>query len=276
MGGVDWWILIAELASIGALAGLLGGLLGIGGGIVMITSMTILLGDRFGPNSFHLYKLASITTTIALSVPAIMRHRQAKALVPGLLRSIAPSAVLGVFLGVWLSSMFVAVYTPYLRRGFGVFLECVVLFNLYQAFARTNEERGSLRYCPMPSRWLTIASVVGFPMGFLGGFLGIGGGVWAVPAQRMALGVRIRNAIANSATTILPVAVTTSLVHAYAISQKTDLHIGKAYMLAAVLAPTALSMAWVGAYLTHRVPVKALRQGFQILLALAGLRLMFS
>lgn len=276
VGSVEWWIMVAELAAIGAMAGLLGGLLGIGGGIVMITAMTILLGDRFGPDSFHLYKLASITTTIALSVPAIMRHMQAKAVVPGLLRSIAPAAVVGVFVGVWLSSFLVQSQTIYLRRGFGVFLECVVLFNLYQAYAGLHEERGAVSHCPLSGRWFTIASVVGFPMGLLGGFLGIGGGVWAVPSQRLGLGVRIRYAIANSASTILPVAVTTSVVHAFAMSQRTDLELSKAYLLAAILAPTALAMAWVGAYLTHRVPVNTLRWGFQILLAIAGLRLILS
>jgi uncharacterized membrane protein YfcA len=271
--GEDLWILIAQLAGIGAAAGLLGGMLGIGGGIVMITAMTILLGQRFGPESFHLYKLASITTTIALSIPAIMRHRQARAIVPGMLWSMVPAAVLGVLAGVALSSVFVREHTLLLRRGFGVFLECVVLFNLYQSYAGLSEESGSVRRCPMPSRWKILAGVVGIPMGFLGGFLGIGGGVWAVPSQRLVLGVKIRSAIANSAATILPVAVTTSLVHAYAITQRTELHVSDAYWLALVLAPTALVMAWIGAALTHTVPVKTLKQAFQILLAVAGLRL---
>jgi uncharacterized membrane protein YfcA len=51
------------------------------------------------------------------------------------------------------------------------------------------------------------------------------------------------------------------------------LHVSDAYWLALVLAPTALVMAWIGAALTHTVPVKTLKQAFQILLAVAGLRL---
>ena len=43
----------------------------------------------------------------------------------------------------------------------------------------------------------------GIPMGFVGGLLGVGGGLLAVPLQNRVFHVPLRNSIANSAATII-------------------------------------------------------------------------
>ena len=53
-----------ELLGVGLLAGVLGGLLGVGGGIIMIPALIIFIGaETYGPNTFHAYKLAAISVS---------------------------------------------------------------------------------------------------------------------------------------------------------------------------------------------------------------------
>ncbi|MCK4341047.1 MAG: sulfite exporter TauE/SafE family protein [Phycisphaerae bacterium] len=265
------------LLAVGLAAGLIGGTLGVGGGILMIPAMVIFLGDQaYGPNSFHVYKLAAISTSIVLSVPAIVRHSRARAIVYPMLPGILPLAAVGVVIGVFAASLFVDEQTRLLRQSFGVFLEFVVLFDVYQEWRALRGSEHFRSTCPMPNRRTLIGLVVGLPAGIIAGLLGVGGGVWAVPAQRQLLGIRIRNAIANSAVAILGIAIVTSAALSYSIHQFRDDHVSplNGYWLTLWLAPGALIGGWFGASLTHRLPVRWLRYAFQVLLAMTGLKLM--
>lgn len=268
----------AEMLGVGMLAGVLGGLLGVGGGIIMIPAMVIFLGTAYGPNSFHVYKLAAISTSFVLSVPAIWRHRRAGAIVLRMIPGIVLGALVGVAIGVGMASTFVGEHTPSLRRLFGVFLELVVLINVYQEIQARRGRTHLVRSCPIPTRWTLLAPVVGLPAGIIAGLLGVGGGVWAVPSQRLLLGVRIRNAIANSACMILFVALGTAcglLIQLGSLSSETNLStIG--LWLAIWLAPGALIGGWIGAGLTHRLPVQWLRLIFAGLLVATGVRLIIA
>lgn len=271
-----------ELLGVGVLAGLLGGLLGIGGGIVMIPAMVIFLGDeRYGPNSFHVYKLAAITTSIVLSTLAAVRHARARAVVYRMLPSILPLALVGVAVGVGVSRTFVGAYTDILRQIFGGFLELVVVAFAYQEWHRVQGRQHLQNACPMPSRRLLIGAVVGFPAGVIAGLLGVGGGAWAVPAQRLALGVRLQNAIANSSAMIVAVSIATAAGLTWLIETLPPTAGGvtvsplESYWLALWLCPGAFAGGWVGAGLTHRLPVRYVRYAFQLVLVVTGVRLMF-
>ncbi len=267
------------LLAVGVFAGLVGGALGVGGGILMIPAMVILLGDHaYGENSFHVYKLAAITTSLVLSVPAVMRHRRANAIIYGMLPGILPLAAAGVIVGVLTANYYTGAHTITLQRIFGWLLEFVVLINVLEEWRALRGDVHLRSSCPMPHRRVLVGLIVGLPAGFIAGLLGIGGGVWAVPAQRQLLGIRIRNAIANSASMIICVAIVTSATLGYAISRmpQDDLSPVQGWRLAAWLAPGALLGGWCGGGLTHRLPVRWLRYGFQLLLAATGLRLILA
>ena len=263
-----------ELIAIGMAAGLAGGLLGVGGGIVMIPVMYLLLGDHFGPNSFHLYKLAAIGTAIAISTLAVIRHNRAKAIVYRMIPSIVPLAVVGVIVGVAGASRLSGDLTHVLRRIFGGFLEFVVLFNLYQTWRAARGDAVVCDRCPVATRRVLIGLIVGLPAGLIAGMLGIGGGVWAVPAQRMFLGVRLRNAIANSSSMIVAVAAATAATQSIAVANMQGVNVADAWWLVLWLAPGAVVGGWCGAGLTHRLPTRWLRHAFHALLVTAGIRLM--
>jgi uncharacterized membrane protein YfcA len=265
------------LLVIGLLAGLVGGLLGVGGGVVMIPALALILGDAFGQDSFHVYNLAAITTAIFLSIPATVRHTRAKAVVYPLLPGILPLAIVGVAAGVWVAGQLVGDQTRTLKRIFGVFLELVVIIGVFQEWRARQGEPHLCRACPMPRRRTLIGLLVGLPSGFIAGLLGVGGGIWAVPSQTLLLGVRLRNAIATSTVMIIGVGLATSIGQSYMLSRlahSPPLHqVG--WWLALWLTPGALIGGWCGADLTHRLPIRWLRRIFWAALALAGARMIW-
>lgn len=259
-----------ELTALGFAAGVMGGLLGIGGGLIMIPAMLLVLGDRFGPDSLHLYKLAAISTSVVLSIPAVRRHMRAGAIHWGMVRSMILSGVVGVVLGVGASSFFTHEYTHVLRRIFGVFMLFVVFANVLLAPSRTG---GLAKSCPRSRHWRRLGLFVGGPAGAIAGLLGIGGGVWAVPMQNIFFGVRLQVAIANSAATIIGIAACTTIFQSVAVSRIAGVDVSVGWWLALFLAPGALLGGLLGATLTHRLPMFWLRQVFHILLAATGAQL---
>lgn len=272
---------MAAMLGAGLLAGVLGGLLGVGGGLVMIPAMFLLLGQHYGQNSFHLYKLASIAVSIVLSIPAALRHARVGAIVRGFVPPMAAGGLVGVVAGVAAAGMFTGQQTVVLRRGFGAFMLIVVAFHIYQTRPRRRSASAEVveapvrASCPTGRRRLLVAGFVGAPAGLIAGLLGLGGGVWAVPAQYLGLGVQLRNAIATSACTIVFIAIGTSIAQGAAISAMPDLSVWEAFKLAAMLAPGALVGGWIGAGLTHRLSTGWLRAAVDVLLAVTGAKLLW-
>lgn len=268
---------IGGLVAIGLAAGVLGGLLGVGGGILMIPALTFIFADKYGPNSFHVYNLAAISTSFVLAIPAAIRHTRAGAVIYPFLRSIVPLAVIGVVAGVLLSATMTGERTRILKQIFGGCLEFVVLVNLIQEWIAKRGEPYLFPSSPMPRRWGLIGLLVGLPAGFIAGLLGVGGGIWAVPSQSLLLGIRVRNAIATSMVMIIPVALVAAASMALKLAQlphEPPLQYA-AWWLTLCLAPGALLGGWCGASLMHRLPVRLVRYIFYALLSITGLRLLF-
>lgn len=269
---------VAILLVIGTGAGVLGGLLGIGGGLVMVPAMVLLFGDapdsRYGENSFHLFKLAALATAVVLSIPAVRQHARAQAIVRPMIWGIVPLGLVGVVVGVGLARVFAHEYTEILRRTFGVFMLLAVGANIWR---RRRGAGGAERrdHCPMPTRRLLIGTAVGLPAGVIAGLLGVGGGVWAVPVQNYALGVRLPNAIANSACMIIALAAGATAVQSVAVASLDDplVPVGQAFWLALWLAPGAVVGGSIGGRLTHTLPVDLIRNVFYVLLTVTGIRL---
>jgi hypothetical protein len=113
------------------------------------------------------------------------------------------------------------------------------------------------------------------PSGVIAGLLGVGGGIWAVPAQTLMLGVRLRHAIATSTVMIIAVAIVTSAGMTWKLARLDGVQNlpAVAWLLTLGLAPGAIVGGWIGAGLAHKLPVRALRYIFLALLALTGIRL---
>lgn len=261
---MDYLLLII----VGFVAGVSAGLLGIGGSVVMIPGLVLI----FGGGQQHLYQAAAMIVNFFVIAPAVVRHRQAKATLWPVIRLTIPSSIIGAVAGVYASDM------PVFRRGgqgylqiaFALFLVYVVLYNLWRLqrgpVVRRTDGRGPLRFSSV-----LIVLLVGLPAGLLAGLLGIGGGLFAVPAQQMALKIRLPNAIANSAATILCSSIVGAAVKNYHLSEH-GFTVSQSVMLAACLIPSAMIGSWVAAAKVHQWPVAAIRVVFVVVLAYSAVK----
>jgi len=199
-------------------------------------------------------------------------------------------AAIAVLVGVGLSELafFSGGGEAYLLAMFGGFLLFISIFGLMRTRIRrkvdpavapasggeTPSVGAELRSVSSPPDW-RFAAAVAIPAGLVGGALGVGGGLIAVPLQRRFLNVPLRTAIANSSTVV----VATSAVGAMAKNYATYVDTGGSFdpmILAAVLIPSAATGSAIGSRLVHRLPVEVLRVAFLVMMMLASLRLVYS
>ena len=247
------------LAGIGAVAGLLGGLLGVGGSIIMIPALTI----AFGPDQ-QLYQAAAMIANVGIAVPAALRHRRAKAMVPEALRWMGPAALVTVITGVYISNHVPGVVLSRILAGFMLYVVGTNLLKL-----RPGARLESLDTAKLTSlRGLS----VGAAMGTTAGLLGIGGGAVATPLQQTLLKLPLRNAIANSSA-IIGISAAIGAIYKNASLASLPHHDYAWYQgltLALCLIPTALLASRLGAGLTHRLPLVPIRVIFILLLSVAA------
>ena len=253
------------IAVIGLTAGLLGGMLGIGGSIVMIPAMSYVFGyDQ------HLYQAAAMVANVAVSLPAARRHHQAGAVQWKIVRYMIPAAVLCAFAGVYVSNL--PMFSGkdgglWLGRVLAMFQIYVIGMNVAKMFSKTKD------YTLEESRSSKPASgILGGVMGFTAGLLGIGGGAIAVPLQQVMLKLPLRVCIANSSTVIV---VSAALGSVYKIGSlgdhghpwTTGLFVG------ALLVPGTFVGGRIGAVLTHKLPLPVLRVAFITLMLVAAYKM---
>ncbi len=274
---VLWLVVVA----VGFAAGILGGLLGVGGSVVMIPGLTWVVGP-----AQHVYQAAAMIVNIAVAIPAARRHRQAGTASKAVLKWMLPSAVVFVMMGVAASNL------PWFRgaqggvwlgRVLALFLVYVAAINFYKIVAvqasHTSPPQNGLPPDPEhdPGSGVTPgkASAVGGVMGFVAGLLGIGGGAVAVPLQQQALQLPLRTCIANSSAVMVWSASVGAVVKNATLSQSAPA--GTAWWwpvaLAALLIPSAWIGSKVGAGLTHRLPLRAVRGVFVLLMIAAAWRM---
>lgn len=266
---------VIVLVVIGLLTGVVGGLLGVGGSIVLIPAITEVLG----PDQ-HLYQATAMIVNFFVVVPAVYQHARAKAINIATVVRIVPLAVLAVLAGVGISELpvFSGAGEVYLRAIFGGFILLVAAIDLARMFRprRANEGdfTGESNGSASSVSW-RLAAVVAVPTGVIAGWLGVGGGIVAVPLQHRFLRLPMRTAIANSATII----VATSLVGAIAKNYAYAVETGSPSLpirLASVLIPTAIVGSLIGSRMTHRIPLRVIKSAFFVLLIVAGGRLVYS
>jgi uncharacterized membrane protein YfcA len=253
---------VAVIAGVGLIAGLGGGLLGIGGSIIIIPGLTLAFGyDQ------HLYQASAMIANVAVSVPAAFAHRRAGAMHGPTLKWMAPAAMVCVLIGVWLSNLFEGeAASLWLSRTLAVFLAYVIYVNLRRLVGGRRETPEAADTIPAPR---TRRTAVGSAMGLLAGLLGIGGGALAVPMQQVALKLPLKSAIANSSAIICLSAAIGAIYKNASLAQH-GVRPVEGLLLAAVLVPTAWLGGGLGARLTHTLPLGYVRLAFLVLLTVAA------
>lgn len=245
------------LIFVGLLAGVLGGLLGIGGSVIMIPAMVWIFGacDEAGAERIHQYMAAAMIVNFLLSLPSVWAHAKNKAIWPKVWVYLAAAALVGIVIGVKTSYMFAGQWARYLRWGLGGFFLYVIAQNLWRLADSSGHEGLDRRRVEAMPAWRKV--LVGLPTGFLAGLLGLGGGSVAVPAQQVVLRMPLRNAIATSAAVIASVSWLGAITKNAALGAHGSVE--RSLVLAACLAPMAMIGSYAGGHLTHTLPTRIVR-----------------
>ena len=164
-----------------------------------------------------------------------------------------------------------------LKALFGAFIIVSVLAGWIWAPRRDPPGGDTLADKPAsPWRLLKVSAIVGAPSGMISGLLGVGGGIWAVPVQHFAFATPLRVAVANSSGMVLALTLAATVGQTIAVSRLEGVAALDAFRLTVWLAPGAIAGGWIGAGLTHRLPVRVVRRVLDVLLMLVGLRLMLA
>lgn len=249
---------------VGLFAGVLGGLLGIGGSIIMIPALSILLSQQERVDQ-HLIQAAAMVVNVAVALPAALRHHKAGAVRLDVAMYMLPIALVTIVAGVYLSDLFPA---ERLKIVFAVFLGYVALVNAWKLIRRSDSRPEAEVAKLHPARVGTVASL----MGLSAGLLGIGGGVIAVPAMQLFLRLPLRQCIATTAAVMCLSSPLGAAFKLYTLPEH-DKSPALALLIAAILVPTAILGARLGAKMTHTLPLPIVRGVLTLLLIAASLRM---
>jgi uncharacterized membrane protein YfcA len=258
------------LAATGVAAGVLGGLLGVGGSSVMLPAMVLILGARnaAGREQIHQYMAAAMIVNVLLILPSVVAHARHRAIWTKVWAWLAGAALLGIVAGVQLSYVFRSqAARQYLRWGVGAFFLYVVGHNVYRLCRARRADGLARQQVENHPAWRKM--LVGFPMGVVAGLLGIGGGSLAVPGQQLVLKMPLRNAIATSAATIASVSWLGAILKNVQLGQHGS--VWQSFLLAGCLAPSAMAGAYFGGKLTHALPLRVVRLAFIALMIASAL-----
>lgn len=121
-----------------------------------------------------------------------------------------------------------------------------------------------------PLSYLTIISLISLGMfsGFLGGLLGIGGGILTVPALVLLFGLEPHKAVGISAAVIVPTALIAVWKHNAAGFVD--------FRFVLFIAAAAIVGSYLGALANHLVSGEALKKIFAVAMILIGINMLLS
>ncbi|MDX1654131.1 MAG: sulfite exporter TauE/SafE family protein [Candidatus Competibacteraceae bacterium] len=252
--------------ALGAFAGILAGLLGVGGGLVIVPAVAWMLALQGVDDSriMHLAIGTSLATIVVTSLSSIRAHHRRGAVLWPVFVQLAPGIVVGALLGSLIAA---ALPGASLQMVFGVF---VLIIAAQMGFG----------FRPIPHRNLpgpAGMAAAGALIGMLSAIVGIGGGSLTVPFLTWC-NIAIRSAVATSAACGLPIAVAGTLgfaVTGWGEAQLPSWSLGYIYLpaLMGIVTASVLS-APLGAKLAHVLPTGSLRKIFAVFLAMVGVKML--
>lgn len=287
---------ILGLALLALVAGITGGMMTMGGGVLQVAGMMIFFG--YG---MYLIRPVAYLTNIVVYGASAYRNNLAGLVMWDNVRALAPWAVVGVVIGYFIGNAVGDVVVYYMLGVFALlmavkaFMEIFVgdqdnilvkdpddarratddeiLDEMLDSRAGGQQEKMSFLGTPETA---TKHAVLGLPMGLISGILGISGGVVEVPLQRYLGKVSLRNAIANSSVLVFWASVGGALV-AFSHGISTGLIEWQApFELALIMIPGAYIGGILGAKLMKVLPIVALKWIYMtIMLAIAVRMLLF-
>ena len=260
-------LMLVMLAVIGAFAGVLAGLFGVGGGIILVPAFFYAfktLGYD-GPQLMQICLATSLATIIVTSLRSVHSHNKKGAVDWDILRTWAPGIAVGAILGVMVASSLRSVT---LQAIFGVL---GLIVGLYMGLGRAHWRLGDAM--PKGIKRIILSPI----LGFLSVLMGIGGGSFGVPTMSL-FNVPIHRAVATAAGFGVLIAVPSVLgflLLPIEAAHRPPLTIGAVNLVAfVVVIAMTLITAPIGVKLAHSMDPKPLKRIFAVFLTIVALNML--
>lgn len=266
----ELWLLVPLLLATGAFAGVLAGLLGVGGGIIIVPILFYLFSG-FGIETALAMPLAvgtSLSTIVLTSIASARKHYAKGGVDTALVKAWIAPILIGVMIGSFAPSF---IDGTQIKTMFGVMLVVVSLHML--ASSRWKVEL----FQHLPSR--PAQGGLGVVVGALSALLGIGGGTLMVPLLTL-FGFPIHRAVSTASVFGLIISVPATVVYvANGWSHPSPLPLTTGYVnwvVFAILAPMSMWFAPMGVKLAYRLNVPQLKRAFAVFLCLVGFKMVLA
>ena len=252
-------------SGVGAIAGILGGMLGIGGGLIIVPMLIFCfnLEGITDERAMHLAlgtSMASIMFTAASSAIAHHRRNNVEWIV---VRRLTAGILIGAFIGTCIVALIPAAT---LKMLFVVFLSYVAIQMV------VGKKPKPSRVLPGPVGMAGAGGVIGL----VSSWVGIGGGTLSVPFM-VWHNVPLKSAIGTSAALGFPIAVAGTIGYLYngmGVADRPAYTIGYIYLPAlAGIAVVSTLTAPLGARIANATPVDRLKKVFAVLLLVVAVRM---
>ncbi|MCW9051381.1 MAG: sulfite exporter TauE/SafE family protein [Motiliproteus sp.] len=261
-------LLLLTYLILGACAGLIAGLFGLGGGLVIVPVLIFSFeAQGMSPEVLtHVAVGTSLATIIVTSISSIRAHHLRGAVLWPLFSPLAVGICLGAVIGVKTAA---SLSGPHLQTVIGCF---AIIIAVQMGFG----------FKPKPSRTVPGKPQLGAAGGLIGwasAIFGIGGGSLTVPYLSWH-NVKMQQAVGTAAACGLPIAVMGALTNIYegwGHPDLTEWSLGFVYLPAffGIILTSAL-FAKFGAKLAHNLPADILKRCFAVLLLIVGVRFLLA
>jgi uncharacterized membrane protein YfcA len=263
-------LLGAVLILTGALAGILAGLLGVGGGIVIVPVLYNVLGAFDVPEALRMHVAVgtSLATIIPTAIVSARAHARRGAVYAPLVRAWGPAIALGTVIGTIAANL---LNGRALAGVFGV-IALLVAADLVWRRNTTAGEVHETQFPPVPVQHGVAAMI-----GFLSAMMGIGGGTLTVPVLNW-FRFPIHRAVATSSVFGLIIAVPAALGYVWGGLGHSDLPPGNLGYVSgpgfALIAAATFVTAPYGTRIAHAISPRSLRLVFAAFLAATSFRML--
>ncbi|PIE40720.1 MAG: hypothetical protein CSA49_07060 [Gammaproteobacteria bacterium] len=246
-------------------AGLLAGLLGLGGGIVIVPVLVFTFKLLRFPEEVltHLAVGSSLATIIATSYGSVKQHHAKGAVRWDILRFLAIGLVAGALVGAGIADFLKGRVLQILLGSFAILIAVQMAAGL-----KPNAHRD------VPGSSGLIAS--GGLIGLASAVFGIGGGSLTVPYLTWC-NVKMQHAVGTSSAAGMPIAIAGTLgfvVAGWNAPHLPEYSFGYVYLPAFLgIAITSVIFSQVGARFAHRMPADTLKKCFAVILVFVGIEL---
>ncbi len=251
---------------IGSIAGVLSGLLGIGGGIIVIPLLVWLFKAQNIPSDLvmHLAAGTSLSVMIFTAASSLYGHIKHGVVIWPIYRQLAVGMIIGTVFG--------AIFGHFLPGKILEILFAIFVFIVAIRMLMAIKPK-SKKTLPRPLSMFSIALLIGSKSGLLG----LGGGAITIPFLGYC-NVPVRDIVAVSVACSLTIAIVGTISFVFTGQHATDL---PAWSLGYIYLPAFLGIvltgplcAQLGAYFSHKLPVTVLTRILGAALLIMAVRML--